>query len=108
MDNCDRPRIPSETYSRMMMVGYVEGIGSGRGVTRWRADSTARCECRGRGLEDHLPEHSTLSETRRLLKVDSHAAVFGRVRELVFRVGFVERQDAWCGCDWAYSLLVDG
>ena len=65
----------------MLMVGYLEGIGSERGIA-WRcADSFSLREFLGYGLAENPPEHSTLSKTRKRLSVEAHAAVFGFVLE---------------------------
>ncbi len=74
---------PPGVYFRMLMVGYLEGIGSERGIA-WRcADSISLREFLGYGLTKNPPEHSSLSKTRKRLSVEAHAAVFGRVLELV-------------------------
>ena len=94
-----RPSIPPGVYFRMLMVGYLEGIGSERGIA-WRcADSISLREFLGYGLAKNPPEHSSLSKTRKRLSVESHAAVFSRVLELLGGVGPVERQDAGRGRD---------
>ena len=78
-----RPGIPPGVYFRMLMVGYLEGIGSERGIA-WRcADSISLREFLGYGLEKNPPEHSSLSKTRKRLSVEAHAAVFSRVLEVV-------------------------
>ena len=78
-----RPGIPPGVYFRMPMVGYLEGIGSERGIA-WRcADSISLREFLGYGLSKNPPEHSGLSKTRKRLSVEAHAAVFGRVVELL-------------------------
>ena len=76
-----RPGVPPGVYFRMLMVGYLEGIGSERGIA-WRcADSFSLREFLGYGLAENPPEHSTLSKTRKRLSVEAHAAVFGFVLE---------------------------
>ena len=84
-----RPGIPPGVYFRMLMVGYLEGIGSERGIA-WRcADSISLREFLGYGLSKNPPEHSSLSKTRKRLSVEAHAAVFGRVLELVQSSGLL-------------------
>ena len=79
--NRGRPGVPPGVYFRMLLVGYLEGIGSERGIA-WRcADSFSLREFLGYGLAENPPEHSTLSKTRKRLSVDAHAAVFGFVLE---------------------------
>ncbi len=75
-----RPGVPPGVYFRMLMVGYLEGIGSERGIA-WRcADSFSLREFLGYGLSENPPEHSTLSKTRRRLSVEAHAAMRTIVR----------------------------
>ena len=84
-----RPSIPPGVYFRMLMVGYLEGIGSERGIA-WRcADSISLREFLGYGLAKNPPEHSSLSKTRKRLSVESHAAVFSRVLELLGASGLL-------------------
>jgi transposase len=74
-----RPSLAPGIYFRMMLVGYFEGIGSERGIA-WRvADSLALREFLGLKLSEPPPDHSTLSRTRRLMDVETHAEVFGWV-----------------------------
>ena len=84
-----RPSIPPGVYFRMLMVGYLEGIGSERGIA-WRcADSLSLREFLGYGLSRNPPEHSSLSKTRKRLSVDAHEAVFGWVLALVDASGLL-------------------
>ena len=63
------------------MVGYFEGIGAERGIA-WRvADSLALREFLGLKVSETPPDHSTISRTRRLIDVQTHAAVFSWVLE---------------------------
>ena len=76
-----RPSIPPGVYFRMLLVGYMEGIGSERGIA-WRcADSISLREFLGCGLSGNPPDHSSVSRTRRRLSVEAHAAVFAWVLE---------------------------
>ncbi len=73
----------------MLLVGYLEGIGSERGIA-WRCgDSISLREFLGYGLERNPPEHSGLSKTRKRLSVEAHAAVFSRVLEVVQASGLL-------------------
>ena len=75
-----RPSIPPGVYLRMLMMGYLEEIGSERGIA-WRcADSITLREFLGCGLSKNPPEHTTLSNTRKRLSQEAHAAVFGWYR----------------------------
>ena len=84
-----RPSIPPGTYFRMLLVGYFEGIDSQRGIA-WRcADSLALRDFLGLGLEDPVPDHSSLTVIRQRLPLDVHEAVFERILQLVATQGLV-------------------
>ena len=84
-----RPSIPPGVYFRMLMVGYLEGLDSERGIA-WRcSDSMSLRAFLGYGLEKNPPEHSGLSTTRKRLSVEAHEAVFGRVLEMVQASGLL-------------------
>ena len=71
-----RPSIPPGVYFRMLLVGYLEGIGSERGIA-WRcADSVSLRKFLGYGLAKHPPDHASMSRTRAWLSVEVHQAVF--------------------------------
>ena len=74
-----RPSIPPGVYFRMLLVGYLEGVGSERGIV-WRcADSISLREFLGYGLSNNPPDHSRVSRTRRRLSLEAHEAVFAWV-----------------------------
>ena len=71
------------------MIGYFEGIGAERGIA-WRlADSLALRRFVGIALDEDTPDHSTISRTRRLIDLDTHAAVFAWVLEVLARRGLI-------------------
>lgn len=71
-----RPGVPPGVYFRCLLVGYFEGIDSERGIA-WRcADSLSLRQFLGLALEASVPDHSSLSRTRRLIDVATHEAVF--------------------------------
>jgi transposase len=78
-----RPGLAPGIYFRLLMVGYFEGIDSERGMA-WRAgDSLSiRSFCRI-ALDESVPDHSTISRTRRLMDVETHQAVFQWVLEVL-------------------------
>ena len=81
--NVGRPGIPPGVYFRMMMVGYLEGIGSERGIA-WRCkDSLSLRDFLGYGLTKNPPDHSSLSRTRKRLSLEAHVAVFARALKLL-------------------------
>src|SRR5215217_4179475 len=71
-----RPSLTPGTYFRLLLIGYFEGIDSERGIAWRSADSLALRGFLGLGLEEAVPEHSTISRTRRLIDVETHRAVF--------------------------------
>ena len=76
-----RPSIPPGVYFRMLLVGYLEGVGSERGIA-WRcANSISLREFLGYGLSNNPPDHSSVSRTRRRLSLEAHEAVFAWVLE---------------------------
>ncbi len=84
-----RPSIPPGVYFRCLMVGYFEGIDSERGIA-WRcADSLSLRRFLGIGLDDQMPDHSSISRTRRLIDVETHAQVFSWVLKLLAEQGLV-------------------
>ena len=71
-----RPGVALGVYFRMLLVGHFEGLDSERGIA-WRcADSLSLREFLGIGLTDDVPDHSTVSRTRRLMDLETHAQVF--------------------------------
>ncbi len=77
-----RPSLTPGIYFRSLLIGYFEGIGAERGIA-WRlADSLALRRFVGIALDEDTPDHSTISRTRRLIDLDTHAAVFAWVLEV--------------------------
>jgi len=71
-----RPSLTPGIYFRSLLIGYFEGIGAERGIA-WRlADSLALRRFVGIALDEATPDHSTISRTRRLIDLETHAAVF--------------------------------
>ncbi len=84
-----RPSIPPGVYFRCLMVGYFEGIDSERGIA-WRcADSLSLRRFLGIALDDQTPDHSSISRTRRLIDVETHAQVFSWVVQLLTDEGLI-------------------
>ena len=69
------PSVPPPTIFEET-IDYFEGIDSERGIACRTADSLALRGFLGRGLDEALPEHSTISRTRRLIDLETHRAVF--------------------------------
>jgi len=80
-DQVGRPGLAPGVHFRMLLVGYFEGIDSERGIA-WRcSDSLGLRSFLGLSLSQSPPDHSTISRTRRLIDVDTHAEVFAFVLE---------------------------
>jgi transposase len=78
-----RPGLSPGIYFRLLMVGYFEGIDSERGIA-WRAsDSLSIRSFVGIALDESVPDHSTISRTRRLMDVETHQAVFQWVLQVL-------------------------
>src|SRR6266513_2580976 len=71
-----RPSLAPGMYFRLLLLGYFEGIDSERGIAWRAADSLGLRQFLGIGLDEHTPDHSTISRTRRLIDVDTHRKVF--------------------------------
>jgi len=71
-----QPSLPPGVYFRCLLIGFFEGLDSERGIA-WRvADSLSLRKFLGYGIDEHTPDHSTISRTRRLLWPSTHQAVF--------------------------------
>jgi transposase len=71
-----RPGLAPGIYFRLLMIGYFEGIDSERGIA-WRASDSLSIRSFVRiALDESVPDHSTISRTRRLMDVETHQAVF--------------------------------
>jgi len=78
-----RPGLAPGIYFRLLMVGYFEGIDSERGIA-WRASDSLSIRSFVRvALDETVPDHSTISRTRRLIDVETHQAVFQWVLQVL-------------------------
>ncbi len=85
-----RPGIPPGVYFRMLMIGYLEGLDSERGIA-WRcADSLSLREFLGYGLTESTPDHSTLSVIRNRIDVETHQEVFTWILERLAEHGLLK------------------
>ena len=71
-----RPSLQPGRYFRLLMLGYLEGLDSERGIAWRAADSLGVRGFLGLGLEERAPDHSTISRTRRLIDKETHEEVF--------------------------------
>src|SRR5271166_2640168 len=78
-----RPGLAPGIYFRLLLVGYFEGIDSERGIA-WRASDSLSIRSFVRiALDESVPDHSTISRTRRLMDVETHQAVFQWVLQVL-------------------------
>jgi transposase len=76
-------------YFRCLLIGYFEGLDSERGIA-WRvADSLSLREFLGLPLGTPPPDHSTVSRTRRLIALETHAAVFTWMLGVLAKAGLL-------------------
>jgi transposase len=89
-DTMGRPGLAPGIYFRMQLIGYFEGIDSERGMA-WRcADSLSLREFIGVGLTGTVPDHSTVSRTRRLIDLETHGSVFSWMLGVLGENGLVD------------------
>src|SRR5688572_13147821 len=85
-----RPGVAPGIYFRMQLIGYFEGIDSERGMA-WRcADSLSLREFIGVGLTGAVPDHSSVSRTRRLIDLETHGSVFSWMLGVLAGNGLVD------------------
>src|ERR1700676_3193396 len=84
-----RPSLAPGRYFRLLLVGYLEGIDSERGIA-WRAsDSLAVRSFLRLPMDEPTPDHSTISRTRRVIDLESHRAVFTWVQQRLVVAGLL-------------------
>src|SRR5215207_10497063 len=85
-----RPGLAPGVYFRCLLVGYFEGIDSERGID-WRCnDSNALKLFLGLPIDKPATDHSTISRTRRLIDLETHAQVFQFILKVLANHGLVE------------------
>jgi len=83
VENVGRKSIPPGVYFRMLLIGYLEGIDSERGIA-WRcADSLGLRAFLGYALDKSTPDHSSLSVIRGRIDLETHEEIFGWVLKVV-------------------------
>ena len=85
-----RPSLSPGRYFRLLLMGYFEGIDSERGMAWRAADSLGLRKFLSLSLEEMVPDHSTISRTRRLIDVETHQAVFRWVLRLLAEKGLLK------------------
>jgi transposase len=85
-----RPGLAPGIYFRCLLVGYFEGIDSERGID-WRcSDSLSLKLFLGIACDQPAPDHSTISRTRRLIDLETHAQVFQFLLKVLANHGLIE------------------
>ena len=87
-----RRSIPPGVYFRMLIIGYLEGIDSQRGIA-WRCeDSLSLRRFLGVPLSQDTPDHSSLTRIRDRLPLDVHEQVFRYILEIIDEHGLLQGQ----------------
>lgn len=77
-----RPGVAPGVYSRMLLVGYFEGLTSQRGIAWRSSDSLSLREFLGLAVTEESSGHSSLTRIRDRLSLEVHVQVFERVLKL--------------------------
>ena len=89
-ESLGRPSVAPGVYFRSLMIGYLEGIDSERGIA-WRcADSLSLRQFLGIAIDENGLDHSSLSRTRRLIDLETHQRVFQWILKLLGTQGLVQ------------------
>jgi transposase len=87
-----RPSLAPGRYFQLLLLGYFEGIDSERGIA-WRArDSLAVRSFLRLGVDEAVPDHTTISRTRRLIDLETHRDVFTWVQQRFAEAGLLKGQ----------------
>lgn len=85
-----RSSIPPGVYFRMLIIGYMEGIDSQRGIA-WRCeDSLSLRRFLGIPPGKETPDHSSLTRIRDRLPLNIHEQVFGQVLSIIDEHGLLK------------------
>ena len=88
-DTMGRPSLTPGIYFRLLLVGYFEGVDSERGIA-WRAgDSLSIRRFLRIAWDEEIPDHTTISRTRRLIDLETHRAVFTWVQQRLVEAGLL-------------------
>jgi len=89
-DTMGRPSLTPGIYFRLLLVGYFEGVDSERGMAWRAADSLTIRRFLRIALDEVVPDHSTISRTRRLIDLETHRAVFTWVQQRLVEAGLLK------------------
>ncbi|MCY4597684.1 MAG: transposase [Bryobacterales bacterium] len=85
-----RPSLAPGVYFRLLLLGYLLGIDSERGIALTVADSLGLRRFLGYELQQSPPDHSTLSRTRRRISLETHEQVFAWVLQRLREAGLAD------------------
>jgi transposase len=88
-ENMGRPGLSPGIYFRLLLLGYFEGIDSERGIAWRAADSLSIRAFLRVGLDETVPDQTTISRTRRLIDVETHQLVFAWVLTVLAEHGLL-------------------
>ncbi len=77
-------------YFWLLLLGYLMGIDSERGIALTVSDSLGRRRFLGYELQQSPPDHSTLSRTRRRISLETHEQVFAWVLQRLRKAGLAD------------------
>lgn len=84
-----RPSLAPGRYFRLLLIGYFEGLDSERAIAWRAADSFALRRFLDLAWVERLPDHSTISRTRRLIDLETHREVFTWILKQLAEAGLV-------------------
>ena len=82
-----RPSLAPGIYFRLLLLGYLLGIDSERGIALTVSDSLGLRRFLGYELHQNPPDHSTISRTRRRISLEAHEEVFAWVLQQLREAG---------------------
>ena len=85
-----RPSLAPGRYFRMLLLDYFEGLDSERGIAWQAGDSLSLREFLDVAFPESVPDHSTISRTRRRIDLETHQAVFTWVLERLAESGLLK------------------
>ena len=77
-----RPSLALGIYFRLLLLGYALGIDSERGIALTVSDSLGLRRLLCYELHQSLPDHSTISRTRRRISLNAHEQVLAWVAKV--------------------------
>ncbi len=87
-----RPSLAPGVYFRLLLLGYLLGIDSERGIALTVSDSLGLRAFLGYELQDSPPDHSTISRSRRRISLETHEQVFAWVLQQLRQAGLADGQ----------------